>query len=257
MIELSVGLPMFNCQYIGWLSLESLCRQQNIDFEWELIISEETEPKYRPFGKNNILNYASRLNDAGCKRVEYIPLKEWICLSQKWKLLGSKTSKSSNVFLTQGADDFSYPFRLKETYDILKRFDYVSSQIGVFYNIYTKFTVLYDRIENPQTTGLNNGFRIQYIKNLADEQKNRSIDTWLVNSMIQQNPDFKFKHNNNDTNLFGMFTTGLNNITKHRAHFMLHKKDIFHGKVDIRKYIPSDILTKLDSCKDFCKKGFY
>jgi len=38
MIELSVGLPFFRSKYIGWAALESLCLQENINFEWELII---------------------------------------------------------------------------------------------------------------------------------------------------------------------------------------------------------------------------
>ena len=41
MIEASVTLPLFRSQYIAWLQLESLCRQQDVDFEWELLIAEE------------------------------------------------------------------------------------------------------------------------------------------------------------------------------------------------------------------------
>jgi len=43
MIELTVGIPMFRSRHIGWLALESLCRQKDIDFKWELLIMEEEE----------------------------------------------------------------------------------------------------------------------------------------------------------------------------------------------------------------------
>lgn len=41
MIELTVAMPLYNSKYIAWLAMESLCRQKNVTFDWELIVSEE------------------------------------------------------------------------------------------------------------------------------------------------------------------------------------------------------------------------
>ncbi len=70
MIELSVCAPFFRAKYIGWLALESLCRQKDINFEWELIISEEMFDE--AMGKDVIMKYKSRLEDLGCVRLKYI-----------------------------------------------------------------------------------------------------------------------------------------------------------------------------------------
>ena len=48
MIELTVGLPMFRSEKIAHLAFESLCNQKNIDFEWELLIMEESEERFGP-----------------------------------------------------------------------------------------------------------------------------------------------------------------------------------------------------------------
>ncbi len=38
---LTVALPVWNGSRIAWLAMESLCRQEEIDFWWELVICEE------------------------------------------------------------------------------------------------------------------------------------------------------------------------------------------------------------------------
>ena len=47
---LSFIMPWFRAKALGWLPLEALCRQENIDFDWELIIMEEKIEN--PFGLN-------------------------------------------------------------------------------------------------------------------------------------------------------------------------------------------------------------
>ena len=53
-ILLSVALPMYSAQSIAWLAMESLCRQE-CDFEWELLIAEETYPGSNFFGFANVV----------------------------------------------------------------------------------------------------------------------------------------------------------------------------------------------------------
>jgi hypothetical protein len=73
-------LPTYNNADIIWLQLESLCAQVNTP-EWELIIIEEPSEQY--FGEDGLSLYAERLGDAGCVRVVYISVTNWIPLAQK------------------------------------------------------------------------------------------------------------------------------------------------------------------------------
>ena len=58
---LSVVIPYYRAKFIGWLPLESLINQINIDFDWEIVIMEEMGDI--PFGVNNIIPYIKRLKD--------------------------------------------------------------------------------------------------------------------------------------------------------------------------------------------------
>ena len=103
-IVISVGLPIFNGKDIAWLALEGLCRQQ-CNNPWELIICEEQN--LNMVGIEQIkLVYKDRLRVAGCVRVTYIPIKNWIFLSRKWKIICSFIDDRSKYFLPWGADNF-------------------------------------------------------------------------------------------------------------------------------------------------------
>ena len=69
---LSFIMPWFRAQYLGWLPLEALCRQINIDFSWELIIIEENLEN--PFGLDNLKKYIDRLKKVNCVNITYIYL---------------------------------------------------------------------------------------------------------------------------------------------------------------------------------------
>jgi len=81
---LTVALPMYRSKKIGWLALESLCRQVDAP-EWELLICEEQEPEM--FGMEELTKYKESLGYAECTRITYIVLQWWVPLSQKWKIL--------------------------------------------------------------------------------------------------------------------------------------------------------------------------
>ena len=99
-IELSIALPMYRSENIAWLVFESLARQKDIDFSWELLVAEETE---QAFGPDSIKKYADRLQQIGCNRIEYYSLNSWVPLSQKWHHLAGKSS-NTNCFLLAAAD---------------------------------------------------------------------------------------------------------------------------------------------------------
>ena len=45
-IELSVVVPFYRSKRINWITFEGLKNQKNIDFNWELIISQEKLEPY-------------------------------------------------------------------------------------------------------------------------------------------------------------------------------------------------------------------
>lgn len=254
MIELTVALPLYNAKNIAWLALESLCRQKDVNFEWELICAEETTPN--PFTKEGVLKYEERLKQVNCKRIEFIELNQKIPLSFKWKLIARKAMDTSIAFLLQAGDCYSQPYRLKESYDLLvkQEYEWISSQIGPFYEINTGLVFLYDLRKRPRTAGLNMGARIELIKNLPDEIKNKSVDSWIVTSItnyLKRAPKRAF--NNSDNWKYGFDSHGLNNISKGRSKIMRTKKDIYNGTVDLNQYIDSDILTRIKDCARLVK----
>jgi hypothetical protein len=255
MIELTVGLPMFNCKYIGWLSLESLCRQQNIKFEWELVIAEEILPNYNPLGKEEIVKFKDRLYQVGCRRIEYIGLKKWIPLSKKWKLLAAHSSSTSKVFIIQAADCFSYSTRLNESFDLIvnKHFDFVSSQIGPFYDIKTEKAMMYDTRKRNIVAGLNMAINPYYMRNLPDVDKRISVDAWIIKCMTALNPGYRSVHNDSKNCILGVDTHGLNNISMRRRKLMNIKKSIWPITIKIELYIPPDILKRLKECKPYSR----
>ena len=117
--QFTVAIPMYRTKYIGWLPLESLCRQKNIDFSWELIICEEKNPLL--FGFKKISNFKERLKDNGCTRIKYISIPKWVPLSIKWSLMAKEMNKKSKMYLIQSGDAFAQPYRLRDTYDIMNR----------------------------------------------------------------------------------------------------------------------------------------
>ena len=203
-----------------------------------------------------MLAIKDRLYDIGCKRIEYIPLNHWIPLTHKWKLLGVNSSPSSKVFIIQAGDCYSYSYRLKESFDLIaiKEIDFISSQVGPFYDIKTEKAVMFDKRKNPKIGGLNMAIKPHYIKNLPNEDKRKNIDSWIIKNMTILNPNYKASHNNSPNCVFGVDTQGLNNISKNRREMMIVKRaDIFPDEIKIESYIPKDILEKLKECKNYSK----
>jgi len=67
--ELTVALPVYNSKKIAWISLESLCEQINIDFNWELIVYEE---KHEQSVFPELFDlYIEKLKLVNCSRIVY------------------------------------------------------------------------------------------------------------------------------------------------------------------------------------------
>lgn len=214
-VALTYALPMYRAKNIGWLALESLCRQENIDFEWELIILEEPQ---QSMGEAKVLEYQQRLEHVGCTRLKYVALPQWIPLSQKW--INIAKLADSEGFLLAGCDDYAPPNRLSETkamFDAGAEWTHVP--VGLFYDIANDNFGVFDYNLADHVCGLDKAGRTDIIKNSLPETstRTRSVDGWMYDQIVsylgrtphtQMNSSEDWRH--------GVFTDGLNNICSSR-----------------------------------------
>lgn len=248
MIKLTVGLPLYRAKYVAWLAFESLCRQQSIDFDWELIIVEEKNDL--SFGEDNVLLYKKRLENVGCKNIIYINLDKWIHLSLKWFMIANKASPTSICMLLQAADCYSSPYRLKETLRLFKleNADWVHSRIHTIYNIIDEKIVLYNHADARHTCGSDMAIRLSLLKSLHRFARRTGVDGFLYRQcQLKKGNKFKVVYDETDNWKYSINVNGLNNISE-RGKLI----DKLPDKSDIIKpLIPTDILKKLIESKNY------
>lgn len=246
MVDLSVALPVFKGKNIFWLAMESLCRQRDINFSWELLIAEEQINPYA--GKRAFYEYSDRLEKIGCKEIKYIPLREWMPLSQKWALLGKNAD--SEMFVCHADDNYSQPYRLREVYNNIDK-DYICYPSCLFYFI--KNNTVYEHTVRPYRKstrpgkGLHYSFKTKYAKKIPNSDRAIIVDQWIY--------DFIYKGCKNKINhrwiISDHWKEGFNT---HGFHRLSHKRySKYQDKVkDASKYShnwPEDILQKMRELK--------
>lgn len=249
MIKLTVALPLFRAKNIAWLAMESLCRQENIDFEWELIVAEETE-KYNNlfFGKDNLYLYESRLKEVGCSKILYVPLDKWISLSKKWIVIARRSEDSSKMFLLQAADCYSNPNRLRRTYNIhcKTNADWIQTNKHVLYNLKNDKVAIYIQKINNSMSAADMAVRTSLINKIKPINIDRKIDTWLLKSCKSKKRNFIIKHDNSKIWKNGINVTGINNISNRDKIFSNSK---YLSNLKLENIVPGDIAEKLRKCK--------
>ena len=249
MIELTVGLPMFRAKDTAWLALESLCRQEGVDFEWELVICEEQDDKM--FGRAATKKYMDDLFMVGCVKKRYIAFNEWMPLSQKWRIIGQHANPDSKVFCLCGADDWNSPNRLAEAYDMIMNHgaDWTQTDKGYYYYLPTKEVVKFDGttyfrgMVNPL---MQKSLRTEYMRNLPDEDKTNLVDTWLMHSVIKQNNQAYFLLNNSDDWQGSMFTYGGNAISAREQEIIERQHPFYYTDTKLGDIIPERFIKRLD-----------
>lgn len=212
-IQLSVTLPCYNGKHIGWLCLESLCNQVDVNFDWEIVICEEVHENM--LGFEFFKEYISRLKEVGCKKITYIEIDKWINLPEKWKLIGQNINENSKVFLLQAIDCYSPSKRLSLSYNsiVKQKNDWVDFSHGYFYSFLYDKIILYNA---KALTNLHMSFKTEYAKLINSIDKNSGIDGYLYN-IIKSNVK-KIKHEIIEEFLEdSLDTDGLNNISMKRS----------------------------------------
>jgi len=218
-------MPLYRAGGIAWLALEGLCRQEDIDFEWELLVIEEFGCE--GIGEAALRAYEPRLAAVGCRvPITYISLSEWIPLSQKWYQLAELAD--SNGFLLIAGDDYPNPKRLAETKKIFTTTDaeWVQTPVGYFYDIETDALSIWDyNLSQPMNfaglgvtrmhpCGLEKAIQTNLLKNLSESDLMRGVDGWLyleVSRYLERDP--KVVWNRSKSWRKGIFTDGFNNLS--------------------------------------------
>lgn len=267
MINLSVGIPMFRAKYCGWIALESLARQVGINFNWELIVAEEINDE--PFTEKRIINeYENRLRKIGCKRIVYIPVKNWQYLSNKVAGMVKHCAKSSTIYASNAADLYSPPNRLKTQYDLMSKqnIDFTSNSRTIVYDIETERYYLNNSIQRVElgekiTDGTCRTIRMELMRHLPRlANRRKSIDGWMWNFFQKYRKDNKKKFIvhidlTTDNWKYGLNVHGLNNLTRgvreKRFDGQKRPSHIIDCPFDIKDTIPADILERLKNSKKY------
>jgi hypothetical protein len=249
---ITVGLPMFRSQNIAWLAMESLCAQSGIDFEWELLIAEESESL--AFGLDRIKSYIPRLKEVGCKRLEYYEMDSWQPLGRKWRYMAQK-SENTLGFILQASDCYSQPYRLKETHDIFLEnsdVDWVQSPKGYFYNIENEKVVLFDYELYNHPCALNMAVRTGLMKEIPPNGRKSSVDSWLYKTFTEaKGKKLNVHFNKSDNWKLGVDTHGLNAISTDRTNMINGAEPPFRDtEVKIENITPPQVSRLLLDSKE-------
>jgi len=143
MTFMSVGIPLYKAENVAWIALEGLCRQQDIDFEWELVVVEEEE---RAFGQQRIMEYLPRLQKKGCINITYKSLGQWVPLANKIATIIQNCSSYSRIYIPNAADYFSPPRRLSAIFSAWMdyQFDWYAPTRLILYNLKDGKTIVSD-----------------------------------------------------------------------------------------------------------------
>ena len=197
-ILMTVALPLKGMQKIVWLALESLRRQEEPSFPWELIVYDDNADSAKV-----VESFTGKL--PGCSRIVYrslIPkvegrkvgrreLKGTIPLIDKWVAIGGEASPSSVGYVLQAGDVYSPPRMLINHFENFKDKECIYSTYpkGLFYDIGSKRSILYDGYESRAPAKhlvnmhLHMAVRTSALKlvrpSFAPKEKNKHIDAYI------------------------------------------------------------------------------
>jgi hypothetical protein len=256
---MTVALPLYRAELIAWLALESLCRQDGAPVPWELVVAEERGE--HSFGNERLAAYRHRLEAAGCARVTYLPLEQWIPLSRKWRMLAEASSEQSKVFVLQAADCYSPPKRLLRTWEISEAAagiqrrsvapDWVQSHTHVLHDLTSGRTVVYRN--DAMLCGADMACRTEIVRDLPDSHVEVGVDTWMIKQAdfwcgAHMARPLRVGWNETDDWRYGVNVSGLNNISDRSRLFDLDWGGVSLDAEPLETYMPGEIVQRLRQC---------
>jgi hypothetical protein len=194
-----------------------------------LIVIEEPSEQY--FGGDGLEFYTERLSDAGCERIVYLSLSQWIPLAQKWVIGFQNMSPDSVGAMLCASDNFSPNTRVRDSYEaIVNGADWYQTRSGYFYNILNNEAAIFDKKETYKPAlfmCLSKDATKRLVK--LDYPK-KGVDTWLFNQVLPQNLVEKVFEPN------GTHTDGFNTISHQR-------RNLYNGSDFFEPTDPNNVLN--------------
>jgi len=246
-IEMSVCLPLYRANHIGWVALESLARQYGVNFGWELIVAEEQDGHI--IGKKFIMKYAYRLRRVGCKRITYIALSKWIPLGLKYSLMIQNCHNNSKIWVGNSAGYYSSLHRLKNIYDAFKtsNCDMFHLSQALIYDLKSNKTYTFRSSEIEKIPG--KGYAMSLLRNISDNREVNGVDDWIY-AHCKEKKDLKIYSDPSDVWMSGVYVKGLNVL---ETAVNPEDSSIEPYTRDIKYILPGDIAMKLHECRSKIK----
>ncbi len=221
--RMSIGLPAFLSKDVSWISIAGLSRQTDVPVPWEIVICQEDDS----IDEDLILRYQSDLSNSGCVRITLIKLAEWICLSQKWRVIASHLGSESEVFLLQGVDDHPHRSRLRSSWNGLldEQCDWFHWEDMIFFDFNFNSWSIFRGSEKPRLPVPRLGWekhpccpnmatRTKYLSFLKDENVKRGVDGWMfycIQEGLGRKP--RILCGKSEEQALGFGTTGFNHLS--------------------------------------------
>lgn len=203
---MSVGLPLFQAERSYFIALEGL-KDQEVDVDWELIISEEQESSiYKQFESANLPHCV----DVKVDRPDF-----WIPLSQKWRRIADRMNVQSRGVMLQAADVYSWHQQIQRSYQALQDHVLYFTPYGYFYHIPSQTLALYDQSLSQHPMGISRAYTREKIQRLPDEDVKKGVDRWMFQNII--NLDDPIGIGAGDPWQSGVSFDGLNAISTERG----------------------------------------
>jgi UDP-GlcNAc3NAcA epimerase len=251
---LSVLLPMYRAENIGWVAFESLIRQAGVMFDWELLVIEENFNT--PMGRGAVLKYAPQLQDAGCCRIVYISLDAWIPLASKWYYLMQSSDLNSKVIALHSADCYSPPERLAKQYRIMKDGEYNWYKLprSVVYDIETDYHVRFYSPDPDRPDTHSPAITSELFRKIPLAPIRMGVDGWIYNVLSSEEKIVSY-FDDSDMWKNTVNVNGLNLISYNRATIMQRlKPPFFTCCSDMSNHLPEEVVFRLKDCYSLAKE---
>jgi len=237
-MKLTVALPIYNGKDIAWLCLESLKRQKDVDFDWELIVFEE---KHDQWLGPTYFQFFSPINPGNTK---YLCQEKKLTLGEKWHTIAQKAHPDSKVMVFCAADNYYHPYMLRDSMDAIERgVDWFFTTKGFFYDFGTENIILYNSVRK---TGLQMAASMEIAKTIPNQPRKRLVDIWLRNNMHPQNPQVDTSNHWQDT----LFTHGYNTISSKRGDYFINTKRPFRKTAEkLEDIVPIEVAKRMKGMK--------
>ena len=234
-MKVTVALPIWNGKDIAWLCLESLRRQLNVDFEWELVVFEEQHEQQ--LGIDYFLK-----NGPEDIRIKYVTNSHRYTLGEKWNRIVWESSESSEVIIFCACDNYYHPYTLRDSVNAIDSgIDWFYTTKGYFYDFYSETIIFYSA---ARKTGLQMAASMDIARKIPDKPRKRLVDIWLHANMKPQHPVIDTSDHWKGT----LFTHGYNQISTKRGQYFENIKYPFRKVyISLEEIVPWDIAERIRS----------